>query len=59
MNLQSIYIKAQWCDELLKEIDEIKKVKYPNLYIDTGSKLNEALLVLENIKKDLKCKKKH
>lgn len=59
MNLEDIYMKAQWCDELLKEINNIKETNYPDLYIDTGSKLNESLLVLENVKKDLKCKKKH
>ena len=58
MNLEDIYMKAQWCDELLKEINDIKETNYPDLYIDTGSKLNESLLVLENVKKDLKCKKK-
>ena len=52
MNLEDIYMKAQWCDKLLKEIDAIRKVKYPNLHLDTGSKLNEALLVLQYIKKD-------
>lgn len=59
MNLEDIYMKAQWCDGLLKEINDIKETNYPDLYIDTGSKLNESLLVLENVKKDLKCKKKH
>ena len=57
MNLEDIYMKAQWCDELLKEINDIKETNYPDLYIDTGSKLNESLLVLEKVKKDLKCKK--
>ena len=57
MNLEDVYMKYQWCDELLKEIDEIKEAKYPDLYIDTGSTLNAALLVLENIKRDLKIKK--
>lgn len=59
MNLEDIYMKAQWCGELLKEIDEIKEVRYPNLYIDTGSHLNVALKVLECVKEDLRCKKKH
>ena len=59
MNLEDIYMKSQWCDELLKEIMEIKEAKYPDIYIDTGSALNVALLVLENVKEDLKCKKKH
>ena len=59
MNLENVGMKVCWCDELLKEINEIKETRYPNIYIDTGSKLNEALLVLEYIKKDLKCKKKH
>lgn len=57
MNLEDIYIKSQWCDELLKEIMEIKETKYPDLYVDTGSALNVALLVLENIKRDLKINK--
>ena len=55
MNLEDIYIKSRWCDELLKEIMEIKKAKYPNLYVDTGSALNVALKVLEYVKEDLKC----
>ena len=59
MNLEDVGMKAYWCDELLKEIEEIKKAKYPDLYVDTGSQLNVALLVLEYIKRDLKCKKKH
>lgn len=59
MNLEDVGMKANWCNELLKEIDAIRETKYPNLYVDTGSTLNVALLVLENVKKDLKCKKKH
>ena len=61
MNLEDIYMKAVWCDELLKAIDDIKENKYSDVdtWIDTGSKLNEALAVLEQVKKDLKCKKKH
>ena len=57
MNLEEIGMKAVWCDELLKAIDEIKEEKYPNVdvWIDTGSKLNEALAVLEQVKRDLKC----
>lgn len=58
MNLEDVYMKCQWCDELLKEIDEIKEAKYPDIYVDTGSHLNLALKVLECIKEDLKCKKK-
>ena len=52
MNLEDIYMKSQWCDELLKEIMEIKKAKYPDLYVDTGSALNVALKVLEYVKED-------
>ena len=59
MNLEDVGMKVYWCDELLKEIMEIKEAKYPDIYIDTGSALNLALLVLENVKEDLKCKKKH
>ena len=57
MNLEEIGMKAVWCDELLKAIDDIKENKYPDVdtWIDTGSKLNEALAVLEQVKRDLKC----
>ena len=58
MNLEDVGMKAYWCDELLKEIMEIKEAKYPDIYIDTGSALNVALKVLECVKEDLKCKKK-
>lgn len=56
MNLSEVGMKAVWCDELLKVVDEIKESKYPDvkIWIDTGSKLNEALAVLEQVKKDLK-----
>ena len=54
MNLEDVGMKAYWCDELLKEIMEIKEAKYPDIYIDTGSALNLALKVLECVRKDLK-----
>lgn len=56
MILSEVGMKAAWCDELLKVVDEIKESKYPDvkIWIDTGSKLNEALAVLEQVKKDLK-----
>ena len=57
MNLEDVGMKVAWCNELLKAIDEIKESKYPNVdvWIDTGSKLNEALAVLQRVKEDLKC----
>lgn len=59
MNLEDIGMKAYWCDELIKEIDKIAKDKYPNIdvWIDTGSKLNECLAILEQAYKDLKVQK--
>ena len=59
MNLEDIYMKAVWCDELLKAIDDIKENNYPDIdtWIETGSKLNEALAILQKVKEDLKCTK--
>lgn len=56
MNLEDVGLKVHWCDELIKEIDKIAKDKYPNVdvWIDTGSKLNECLAILEQVYKDLK-----
>ena len=57
MNLEDVGMRVAWCDELLKAIDEIKDSKYSDVkvWIDTGSKLNEALAVLQRVKEDLKC----
>lgn len=59
MNLEDIGYKAYWCDELIEAIDKIAKDKYPNvkIWIDTGSKLNECLAILNQIYEDLKVKK--
>ena len=59
MNLEDVGQKAYWCDELIKAIDKIAKDKYPEIkiWVDTGSKLNECLAVLEQVYKDLKVKR--
>lgn len=51
--------KEYWCDELLNEIESIAHEKYPKIkvWIDTGSRLNVALAILEQVRKDLRVKK--
>jgi hypothetical protein len=50
--------KKVWCDMLLNKIEEIAKEKYPNTeyWIDTGSRLNCALEMLDTFKRSLKTK---
>lgn len=56
IDLENVGMKAYWCDELIKAIDKIAKNKYPKVkvWVDTGSKLNECLAILDQISKDLK-----
>lgn len=55
-SLEEENYKKVWCDMLLNKIEEIAEEKYPNIeyWIDTGSRLNCALEMLETFKKDLK-----
>ena len=59
MDLEDIGCKVYWCDKLVRAIDKIAKDKYPNtkIWIDTGSKLNECLAILDQVYKDLKVSK--
>lgn len=56
IDLENVGMKAYWCDELIKAIDKIAKNKYPKVkvWVDTGSKLNECIAILDQISKDLK-----
>ena len=57
-SLEEENYKKVWCDMLLNKIEEIAEEKYPNIeyWIDTGSRLNCALEMLETFKKDLKTR---
>ena len=59
MNLENVGQKAYWCDELISAIDKLARNKYPEtkIWVDTGSKLNECLAILEQVYKDLKVKR--
>lgn len=48
--------KQKWCDMLLEAIEKIADEKYSDVpyWIDTGSKLNIALAMLEQFKRDIK-----
>lgn len=48
--------KQIWCDMLLEAIEKIADEKYSDVpyWIDTGSRLNVALAMLEQFKKDIK-----
>lgn len=48
--------KKTWCDELLAKIEAIADEKYPNkeYWVDTGSRVDVALAMLETMRKDLK-----
>ena len=50
--------KETWCDLLLNKIEEIAEEKYPHVpyWIDTGSRLNVAIAMLEQFKRDIKRK---
>lgn len=52
--------KKVWCDMLLNKIEEIAQEKYPDVeyWIDTGSRLNCALEMLDTFKRNLKQKQK-
>lgn len=57
-SLEEENYKKVWCDMLLNKIEEIAEEKYPNIeyWIDTGSRLNCALEMLETFRKDLKTR---
>ena len=48
--------KQAWCDMLLEAIEKIADEKYSDVpyWIDTGSRLNVALAMLEQFKTDIK-----
>ena len=48
--------KQVWCDMLLEAIEKIADEKYPDVpyWVDTGSRLNVALAMLEQFKTDIK-----
>ena len=48
--------KQAWCDMLLEAIEKIADEKYSDVpyWIDTGSRLNVALAMLEQFKRDIK-----
>ena len=48
--------KQVWCDMLLEVIEKIADEKYSDVpyWVDTGSRLNVALAMLEQFKTDIK-----
>ena len=59
MNLEKIGMYANWCESLMDKIEEIAEEKYPNIpyWIDTGSRWNTCMAMLDTFQKDLKIRK--
>ena len=58
MELQDIGLYAEWCNSVMDKIEEIAKEKYSNIvWVDTGSRWNVCMAILEQFKQDLKVKK--
>ncbi|MBQ3421646.1 MAG: hypothetical protein IJH34_08235 [Romboutsia sp.] len=59
VKLQHVGMYAEWCTDIMDKIEEIAKEKYPNIkiWIDTGSRYNVAMAILEQIRRDLKIRK--
>ena len=50
---------ANWCEPLMDKIEEIAKEKYPNMpyWIDTGSRWNVCMTMLDRFEQDLKTRR--
>lgn len=60
MNLEDVGMYAEWCETIMDKIEYIAKLKYPEtkVWIDTGSRWNACMAMLEQFRKDIrKCKK--
>lgn len=50
---------ANWCIDFMNKIEEIAHKKYPNtkVWVDTGSRWNVIMTMLEQFEEDLKVRK--
>lgn len=56
-NIEELY--ANWCVDFMDKIEEIAHKKYPNVtyWVDTGSRWNVCMAMLQQFEDDLKVRK--